>query len=186
MLGLRTPGLGTIARVAFLAIPLFSWLAQPPAAVAHPMGNFSINHYAGIRVEAGRIEVRYLIDMSEIPTYQEIQDNGIVPMVGDPSLRAYLAKEAKQLVGGLKLEVNGHVLRMETVSRDVIFPAGAGGLPTMKLGFVYRASLESLSSGSAHYDVHYRDDNFAGRAGWKEIVVTAEPAAQLTRSESVV
>jgi high-affinity nickel-transport protein len=75
---------------------------------------------------------------------------------------------------------------METVSRDVIFPAGAGGLPTMKLGFVYRASLESLSSGSAHYDVHYRDDNFAGRAGWKEIVVTAEPAAQLTASSAPI
>jgi nickel/cobalt exporter len=177
-------GLGTIGRVAFLAIPLFSWLAQPRAAMAHPMGNFSINHYAGIRVEAGRIEVRYLIDMAEIPTYQEIQDSGIVPMAGDPSLRAYLAKEAKQLVGGLKLEVNGHVLRMETVSRDVIFPAGAGGLPTMKLGFVYRASLESLSSGAAHYDVHYRDDNFADRAGWKEIVVTAEPVAQLTASSA--
>ncbi len=174
----------TIARVALLTTPLFFWLAQPPAAVAHPMGNFSINHYAGIRVETGRIEMRYLIDMAEIPTYQEIQDNGIVPMVGDPSLRAYLAKEAKQLVGGLKLEVNGHVLRLETVSRDVIFPAGAGGLPTMKLGFVYRASLESLPPGSANYDVHYRDDNFAGRAGWKEIVVTAEPAAQLTASSA--
>ncbi len=79
-------GLRTIGRAAFLAIPLFCWLANPRAADAHPMGNFSISHYAGIRVEPGHIEVRYLIDMAEIPTYQEIQDNGIVPMEGDPSL----------------------------------------------------------------------------------------------------
>ena len=173
----------SIARVLFLAILLLSSLANPQASDAHPMGNFSISHYAGIRVEPGFVEVRYLIDMAEIPTYQEIQDTGIVPKEGDPGLAAYLAKKAELLADGLTLQVNGHLLRLQLISQSVIFPAGAGGLPTMKLGFVYRAALEELSPGSA-CAVHYRDENFAGRAGWKEIVVTAEPGFELTASSA--
>jgi ABC-type nickel/cobalt efflux system permease component RcnA len=176
-------GLRTIERATCLAILSLSWVASPRTADAHPMGNFSISHYAGIRVEQGKIELRYLIDMAEIPTYQEIQDNGIVPMEGDPSLRAYLVKKSELLAGGLTLEVNGKTLRLEPISRNVIFPTGAGGLPTMKLGFVYRAVMEGPSSGSLR-TAHYQDDNFAGRAGWKEIVVTADPALQLTASSA--
>ena len=168
-----------IVRVFFLAILLLSWLANPLASDAHPMGNFSISHYAGIRVESGFIEVRYLIDMAEIPTYQEMQDTGMVPKDGDPSLARYLANKAGLLAGGLTLQVNGQILRLQTISQSVIFPIGAGGLPTMKLGFVYRATLGNLSPNSA-CAVHYRDNNFAGRAGWKEIVVTAEPGVELT------
>ena len=52
------------------------------SALAHPMGNFSINHYAGIHVERDGVELRYIVDFAEIPTYQEIQDAGIVAQVG--------------------------------------------------------------------------------------------------------
>jgi nickel/cobalt exporter len=172
-----------IARALFLAILLLSWLVNPPASHAHPMGNFSISHYAGIRVEPGFVELRYLIDMAEIPTYQEIQDTGIIAKEGDPGLAAYLEKKAELLAGGLALQVNGQPLLLQLISQSVIFPAGAGGLPTMKLGFIYRAALENLPPRSA-YAVHYRDANFAGHAGWKEIVVTAEPGFELTASSA--
>jgi high-affinity nickel-transport protein len=148
------------------------------------MGNFSINHYAGIRVGSEFMEVRYLIDMAEIPTYQEIQDAGIVPKEDDPSLAPYLVRKARLLANGLVLQLNGQTLQLQLISQSVIFPAGAGGLPTMKLGFVYRAVMETQnpSPGSSSCVVHYRDDNFAGRAGWKEVVVTAGPDAMLTGS----
>jgi|HubBroStandDraft_4_1064222.scaffolds.fasta_scaffold03196_3 nickel/cobalt exporter len=172
-----------IARAFFLTLLLFSWLANPQASAAHPMGNFSISHYAGIRVESEFIEVRYLIDMAEIPTYQEIQETGIVPREGDPGLAAYLAKKAELLANGLSLQVNGRSLPLQPISQSVIFPAGAGGLPTMKLGFVYRAVIEGPSPRSS-YAVHYRDDNFAARAGWKEVVVTWAPNVELTASSA--
>src|SRR5271155_5602414 len=148
-----------IARGFFIAIQLVSWLANPQASNAHPMGNFSISHYSGICAEPGFIEVRYFIDMAEIPTYQEMQDAGIVAKEGDPSLAGYLAKKAELLAGGLTLEVNGRPLQLQLISQNVIFPAGAGGLPTMKLGFVYRAAIEGLSPQSS-YTVNYRDNNF--------------------------
>src|SRR5271163_3222092 len=166
----RKPG-----RIFLLLLLCWSWLANPLAIAAHPMGNFSISHYAGIRVTPGFIELRYLIDVAEIPTYQEMQATGIIPKEGDPTLPPYLAKKADLLAAGLTLELNGQLLRLQLISQDVIFPAGAGGLPTMKLGFVYRAALANISPGS-NYTVHYHDNNFAGHAGWKEIVVTADPA----------
>jgi ABC-type nickel/cobalt efflux system permease component RcnA len=174
-----------LLRALLLVILLMSWLANPLASDAHPMGNFSISHYAGIHVGSGFIELRYIIDMAEIPTYQEMQNTGIVANESDPHLAAYLAEKANSLASGLDLQINGQSVQLQPTSQNVIFPPGAGGLPTMKLGFVYRAALENLSPGSACV-VHYRDDNFAGRAGWKEIVVTAEPGSALTASSAPV
>src|ERR1700730_14583291 len=148
-----------LARVWFAAIQSFCLPAKSQASDAPPMGNFSISHYAGLRVHQGFVEIRYLIDMAEIPTYQEIQNTGIVPREGDPGLAAYLDRKAQILAEGLALQVNGQLLPLQPVSQDVIFPAGAGGLPTMKLGFVYRAALNNLSPGSPRV-VQYRDDNF--------------------------
>jgi ABC-type nickel/cobalt efflux system permease component RcnA len=172
-----------LTRILFVAMLLCSSLANPLAIAAHPMGNFSISHYAGIRVRPGFIELRYLIDVAEIPTYQEMQATGIIPKEGDPTLPPYLAKKADLLATGLTLELNGQPLPLQLISQDVIFPAGAGGLPTMKLGFVYRAALTNLSPG-APCTVHYRDDNFTGHAGWKEIIVTADPSLVLTASSA--
>jgi ABC-type nickel/cobalt efflux system permease component RcnA len=144
------------------------------------MGNFSISHYTGIRIRADAIEVRYLIDLAEIPAYQEIQDNGIVPTEGNPGLTLYLKKKAILFASGLTLEANGQALRLYPVSQNVIFPAGAGGLPTMKLAFVYRA----VTVPSEQCAMHYKDDNFPDRAGWKEIVVTSDSAVRLIASSA--
>ena len=46
-------------------------------AAAHPMGNFSISHYAGIHVAAKTVELEYIIDMAEIPTFQEMQQGDV-------------------------------------------------------------------------------------------------------------
>ncbi len=172
-----------LTRLLFAVLLLCSSLANPLAMDAHPMGNFSISHYAGLRVTPGFVELRYIIDIAEIPTYQEMQATGIVPKEGDPTLPPYLAQKADLLAAGLTLEINGQPLPLQLISQDIIFPAGAGGLPTMKLGFVYRATLASLSPGSS-YTAQYRDSNFAGHAGWKEIVVTADPALALTASSA--
>ncbi|PYV20628.1 MAG: hypothetical protein DMG24_22240, partial [Acidobacteria bacterium] len=75
----------------------FVLLLVPRPGSAHPMGNFSISHYAGIRIERDFVELDYFIDMAEIPTFQEIQRTGIVPKVGDPSLMGYLEPKAETL-----------------------------------------------------------------------------------------
>jgi nickel/cobalt exporter len=163
------------------AIGLLLLLSMAPAAFAHPMGNFSINHYSKIIPGAHAIDVDYIIDMAEIPTFQQMQESAIVPKSGDPSLVLYLQSESELLKGGLALFVEGRPLTLRTISRQAIFPPGAGGLPTMKMGFVFVATLPNdLTDSSA--SVRYRDDNYPDRAGWKEIVAVNGSGATLVSS----
>ncbi len=151
----------------------------PVDAFAHPMGNFSISHFAGLRIEGDAIDLRYILDMAEIPTFQEMQTTGIVPEPGDPRVVAYLASKAEALKGGLVLTLNGRPLPLETVTENVIFPPGAGDLPTMKIGIVYRAQFSSVA---CPCNLEYRDVNFPGRAGWKEVVSSAGPGVTVVLS----
>jgi ABC-type nickel/cobalt efflux system permease component RcnA len=150
-------------------------------ATAHPLGNFSISHYSAIRIDKETVELRYIIDMAEIPTFQEIQESGLVPKTGDRSLEAYLMHKTELFRGGLRLEVNHQAVALQAESREIIFPPGAGGLPTLKIGILYKAKLPGDSKSPEHL-ISYRDDNFPGRAGWKEIIAVAEPGAKILNS----
>lgn len=132
-------------------------------AAAHPMGNFSISHYAGIHVAAKTVELEYIIDMAEIPTFQEMQQ-------GDVHTQSWLTAESAALVRNLSLSVDGHTLTLKPISQNAIYPVGAGNLPTMKMGFIYRAALPE--SCRAVCDLAWNDANFEDRAGWKEIVIS--------------
>lgn len=169
-------------RTRFIA-GLFFGLVLFAAAnvVAHPLGNFSINQYAAIGIYRDEIRLRYVIDMAEIPTFQEIQENGIVPKPGDSSLEAYLARKTELLGGGLRLEIDDRVVSLQAVSREIIFPPGAGGLPTLKIGILYKAKLVGDSK-NRERRLSYRDDNFPGRAGWKEIIAVAASGSRILNS----
>jgi len=157
------------------------YLVAPPLALAHPLGNFSISRYAGLRIAQNGIELRYLLDMAEIPTFLEIQESGIIPEVGHPSLRGYLDRQTVLLQEGLRVEVNGQRLPLQGVASEIVFPPGAGDLLTLKLGIVYRASLEAMCT-DAPCHLHYRDSNFPGRLGWQEVIAMAEPGITVVQS----
>ena len=106
---------------------------------AHPMGNFSVNHYSKISAERDGIRVSYIIDLAEIPTYQELQQGNVTANVADPAVIRFVGLRGVDLGRGLSLLVDGKRVALRLVSSQVIFPPGAGGLPTMKMGFVYRA-----------------------------------------------
>jgi len=164
---------------AFLLLSLS--LCRP--ASAHPMGNFSVNHYSKITFERDRICVRYLIDLAEIPTYQELQQANISATALDPNSPTvinYVAARGAELGNGLILDVDGKVVPLRLISSRVIFPPGAGGLPTMKMGFVYEAVYASTLD-RQHIGLHYVDNNYPGHTGWKEITALAS-AGSLLRS----
>jgi nickel/cobalt exporter len=127
--------------LAALAVVL---LAMPHLGSAHPLGNFSISHYTAIRLDSDAVVLRYLIDMAEIPTFQEIQDTQIVPQEGHPSLPAYLVQRVDDLRAGLILELNGVRLPLSVEGSEVMFPPGAGGLPTLKLGIHFRTVTKTF------------------------------------------
>ena len=146
---------------------------------AHPMGNFSINHYARITVEPQSIEIRYLIDMAEIPTFQEMQQYGFASNAHDPAALHNLGREERLLRNGIVLENDGKPIRLEITFRQVQFAPGAGALPTMKMGFVFRGKVDPAVR---THRLSYVDGNFPDRAGWKEIVICGKGVLVLESS----
>src|SRR5580700_5696903 len=161
-------------RWAGIVLFLFVVIMSCAISFAHPMGNFSINHYAKIKIGQQSIEIRYLIDMAEIPTFQEIRQFDVTPKADDPSASRYLDRQEKLLKEGLSLGSDGQAVRLGTISHQVAFADGAGGLRTMKIEFVFRGKLDGTAG--AH-KLSYFDNNFPGRAGWKEVVVQSDGAA---------
>jgi nickel/cobalt transporter (NicO) family protein len=160
---------------------LFVLVLSSANAWAHPMGNFSVNHYSKVTIKQGAIEILYLIDMAEIPTFQEMRQFDITRTPGDAGAFRYLDQQEPRLKEGIWLESDGQSVRLDTISRQVTFADGAGGLPTMKLGFVFWGKLE-IPAGA--HRLSYFDNNFPGRAGWKEIVVLGDGVTILDSSAS--
>jgi len=163
-------------RVLLLLLVL---ILNSATSFAHPMGNFSVNHYSKITVKQGSIEILYLIDMAEIPTFQEIRQFDVAPAADDPSASCYLDRQEPRLKEGISLESDGQSVRLDTISRQITFAAGAGGLTTMKIGFVFRGELDAPAG---THKLSYFDNNFPGRAGWKEIVVLGDGVTILDSS----
>ena len=166
-------------RRPVLLAALAAALVLPAAADAHPLGNFSLNHQARVSISAGRVDVTYLVDQAEIPTFQER---------GRPRA-ALLARKRAEVLRGLSLTVGGRRVALTPGAGRIAFPAGQGGLATTRVEL--RLSAAVASTGRT---VRLRDATFPGRAGWQAIVavpgrgttvrssVPAEdPTARLTR-----
>lgn len=156
----------------FLLLLLLGCVFGGPPSYAHPMGNFSVNHYSRITLGKDGIEIRYILDLAEIPTYQEMQQGNFEAKAGDAKVLSFIAAQGEELGRRLSLVLDGRSVPLRLLSKDVIFPPGAGGLPTMKMGFLYRAAYPAGAKAQIAH-LTFADSNFAGHAGWKEILVTA-------------
>jgi ABC-type nickel/cobalt efflux system permease component RcnA len=158
-------------RLVAILFSLLLFTFGPVRAWCHPMGNFSVNHYGKIKIGQKSIEILYLIDMAEIPTYQDMRQFGLTAEPESSANVSYLREQETQLSKGLTVECDGQAVTLTGTSRQMRFADGAGGLPTMKLEFVFRGDLDVKTD--AH-KLSYADNNFPGRSGWKELVVVSD------------
>jgi nickel/cobalt exporter len=138
-------------------------LAVPATAAAHPLGNFTVNRYAGIEVAGSDVYVRYALDVAEIPTYQ---------LGGELRASGYPARLARELV----LSLDGRRVPLDVVASKVTTRPGAGGLETLRLDVVYRARA---ASGAA---LAFEDRSFSGRIGWREVTLTGRDGGMVVAS----
>jgi ABC-type nickel/cobalt efflux system permease component RcnA len=150
-----------LTLVALLSAALA--LVWPAGAAAHPLGNFTVNRYAGVEVSGGAVYVRYVVDLAEIPTFQ----------IGDRVRRPAFTRE---LASRLSLTVDGRRAELRTLARRLTERTGAGGLPTLRLDVVYGA-------GPAGAVLELRDDALPGRIGWREITFSARDGARVLQSD---
>ena len=163
-------------RLAALLAAIAATVAAvaPAAVVAHPLGNFTINHFAAVRVSADRIALDVVIDRAEIPAFQEQQR---LDLDGDGALSAAeLEAERTQacgvLAGSLVLAVDGAARTPRLTAAGLALAPGAGGLPTMRLVCEYVAALAAPIT--TRTTISFEDRSFAERIGWREIVVIGD------------
>ena len=146
---------GGAAMRRALLLCLLVLAALPAAAGAHPLGNFSVNHLSTVSVSDDRVDVRYILDQAEIPTFQERD-------VADAEL---LRRKQAEVQRRLVLTVDGRRVPLRPAGRPSLsHPEGAGGLVTTRVELPLSAAV------SAPRQVALRDGTFPGRVGWHAIV----------------
>ena len=156
-----------LAAFALAALPL---LSKPERAAAHPLGNFTINRYSRIELSPAEVRLRYVLDMAEIPAFQEKEtiDADGDGRVSAAERGAYLASKTAALRENINLEIDDVAPDLRLIAGDVTFPPGQGGLDTLRLVADFAAPLDG--SDTAHR-LAYSDDNYHERIGWREVVV---------------
>jgi ABC-type nickel/cobalt efflux system permease component RcnA len=130
---------------------------------AHPMGNFSVNHYSRIYARGSGVEVNYVLDLAEIPAF-ELLNEWQIDWHDRAALTEKSRQQAKQWVGNLVLGEAGRRVPLRLTSVTATATEGAGGMPTLRIQMAASATAQ-------RGEVAYEDQNYPGRAGWKEIVV---------------
>jgi nickel/cobalt transporter (NicO) family protein len=151
-------------------LTLFISIIFVPSAFAHPLGNFTVNHYAGLQISPEMVTIDYVMDLAEIPAFQEIElldTNGN----GKPDAaetKGYHAVRCAALQPSLNLFLNRKAATLSLASSSIEFPAGVGGLPTMRLTCGFQAPIDV---GEGAIALSFQNNVFADRLGWQEIVV---------------
>src|ERR1700730_10181743 len=145
--------------------------------VAHPLGNFSANHY--MKFEAGPlgINMRYVMDLAEIPTFELLRDWDLDRNSSRAEMERKAADQARIWMGNLSLRVDGTPVHPVLGGADVVIADGAGNLPILRI--TLQMKLRETSG-----RVEYEDHSYEGRAGWKEIVIAASHARLKSSSQS--
>jgi ABC-type nickel/cobalt efflux system permease component RcnA len=150
---------------------------------AHPLGNFTISHFARLEVGSDQIKVRYVIDMAEFPTFQELQR--ISSAANSPSqaeLDSYLSHTTAAYAEGLLIQVDQVRLPLTVTRMKLTRLPAAAGSQTMRIECDLSAVLPS--GNSTVHRLRFEDRNYDERIGWREIVVSPMPGVAVFDSSA--
>jgi nickel/cobalt transporter (NicO) family protein len=169
----------TARRLAALTVLGFSLLVMTAGvASAHPLGNFTINTYDGIVVVPGEVQVTYVLDMAEIPTFQlgralDADGDGIA---GRAELAAFAGAKARELLPGIRVTSGGRVVRLAVRSSSASLRPGQAGLHTLRLEALYAGPIGGAG------DLTVSDRTYADHIGWHEITALGARGAVVSGS----
>lgn len=168
------PLLSTSLRAATVAVlAVAALLASGRPALAHPLGNFTTNTYAGLVATPDLVRVDYVLDLAEIPALrvtQELDNDGdraVSAEEGDP----YRAKRCAELADGIQLSQDGAMLELGSTMSTLTFVTGEAGLSTLRLECRLEAPRGASSDTAA---LRFTDANLQGRIGWREVTATGD------------
>ena len=158
--------------LAVAVVSVAAAVAFPASVAAHPLGNFTINHYGGLRVEPEAVRLDVVIDQAEIPTFQarlDFDTDGDAD-VTETEIDAGRVSACTALAADLHLAADDAALDLTLVEAGLTFPLGAGGLATMRLVCGFEAVIPTPITGDRPTRISFTDGSFEERLGWREIV----------------
>jgi ABC-type nickel/cobalt efflux system permease component RcnA len=158
-------------------------LVGAPAALAHPLGNFTVNHASEITISPGYARIVYALDMAEIPTFQERSaiDASHDGSISRAESAAWARAEAGRLGPLLALTASGRTVDLtDRCGATAVLRRGQGGLPVLRMVAVFDAAIPDAGT------LRFEDRTFAGRIGWKEVTLSASAGGGVRVSRSDV
>jgi nickel/cobalt exporter len=139
-----------VALLVFVAIALSAAEAQ-----AHPLGNFTVNHLTEVAVADTGVQLRYILDIAEIPTFQSRHQS-----------RAQILQRARrEIARRLVVTVDGRRIALRDTGTALLsFPRGQGGLNTTRI----ELSLAGAATGARVVQLH--DGTYPDRLGYTALV----------------
>lgn len=169
-------------RSSFLiGISLVLILLLPATALAHPLGNFTVNRYSRLTVADNQIHLTYIVDMAEIPAHQErtrMDANGD-GAVDQAEQDTYVTQLLATLPSQLNLQLNEVTQSWTPVQHQLTFPTGQAGLPTLRLVTEWATPFDAQTT---LWQAEYHDRTYADHIGWQEVIVQAGDGARLQSS----
>lgn len=175
-----------IRFLVVLATFVTSCLASK-SGLAHPLGNFTTNHFSRIQIDADQVRVRFVVDLAEIPAFQELQTLGTAgnKPPSPEALRAYLERVVPQYGEGLVVTVDGERVRLQPGVKTITLPSGAGGLPTLRIECEFSGVLPPLKSAARQeHRLRFEDRVYPARTGWHELFIVPGPGVAIYNTSS--
>ncbi|MFC5835903.1 High-affinity nickel-transporter [Nonomuraea insulae] len=128
---------------------------------AHPLGNFSVNHYDGLTIHRDRVEHVAIVDSAEIPTLQQ-------PVSGPAD--AHARRACAELRTAVHAQAGGRPLGWRVAEASFAYQPGAAGLRTSRLTCRLTAPLLVDRPLALTFANSYRADT----SGWREITAKGQ------------
>ncbi len=152
---------------------------------AHPLGNFSLNHYTLIELKSDRIITQHILDFAEFPSYKElssldIDDDNIISSremrsFEDNLYELYLKHFTFSLVGKDNKPI---YLKPEIFHHEVVLSRGQGSLTCLQVKIACEMRHELLIPKGAK-NFSFNDAYLPRRQGVKEIRVKTAAGVEL-------
>ncbi|MFB8101526.1 nickel transporter [Streptomyces sp. NPDC056007] len=166
--------------LATLTLAAVASVASAPAATAHPLGNFSVNHHTGLILRPDRIDAQVVVDRAEISTLQERPaiDTDHDGRISDSESRAHAEKTCSDLSGRLHLSVGGTRADWQRTSATLVYEDGEAGLRTSRLTCALTTPADLTEAARIRAETTYDTT----RIGWHEMTATGQ-GVRITRTD---
>lgn len=139
-------------------------LVPSGAASAHPLGNFTVNHYDGLVTAPGQLRVDHVEDLAEIPATQAKPD------IEKQGMADWAARRCATAAGDSEVTVDGRTVALTVRSSTAQVRPGQAGLDTLRVECELTAPLPEDSA----VTVGFRSGSAETGPGWREITARGD------------